>query len=400
MESTTTALASAAVSRHYDTRTAAMEVAHRLTGELPSPPDLVLMFGSYHHTSAFAEASETILRECVPGTLLATTAESVIGGDRELEGLAGLSAIGVRLPGARVSTFRFDHHDTPSNVASAEYVGERIGVTGDHRATFLLADPFSTPLPVILNSISEATIGRSAAIVGGLASGASQPGHNVLICNGEPILQGAVGITISGGDTSVEVLVSQGCRAIGTPMVVTKAKDNVLIELGGRPAFEVAQETAQSLPEHQKRLLAKGLFVGQVINEYKPRFGRGDFLIRNIVGVNQQVHGLILGETIKVGQTVQFHVRDSMTATEDLQLLLDGEQLKPKPSGVVLITCNGRGSRLFPTQHHDASAISSRLGSPPIAGFFAAGEIGPIGGRTFLHGHTACAALFRPMGIS
>jgi small ligand-binding sensory domain FIST len=135
--------------------------------------------------------------------------------------------------------------------------------------------------------------------------------------------------------------------------------------------------------------------MGTVINEYKDRFGRGDFLVRNILGYDKEHGAMAVGDLPKMGQTIQFHVRDAETAHEDLQLLLDAQQLKPRPLGGLLFTCNGRGKRLFEDPHHDIAIIRERLGEIPLAGFFAAGEIGPIGNQSFVHGHTAGLALLR-----
>jgi small ligand-binding sensory domain FIST len=164
--------------------------------------------------------------------------------------------------------------------------------------------------------------------------------------------------------------------------------------------LEVLQETAESLSDAEKRLLSRGLLVGTVINEYKPHFGRGDFLVRNVMGFDQRAGGIAIGELCKVGQTIQFHVRDAATATEDLQLLLDAQMVKDEPPfAALLFSCNGRGNRLFGEPNHDLSIIHRRFGGDlPIAGFFAAGEFGPIGDRSFLHGHTASLALLRAAG--
>jgi small ligand-binding sensory domain FIST len=137
------------------------------------------------------------------------------------------------------------------------------------------------------------------------------------------------------------------------------------------------------------------VLIGTVIDEYKDRFGRGDFLVRSILGMDQKKEAIAVGDTPRVGQTVQFHVRDAATAHEDLQLLLDAQQLKEAPLGAMLFTCNGRGARLFKDGRNDVQTIRDRLGDLPLAGFFAAGEIGPIGGRCFVHGHTASLALVR-----
>jgi small ligand-binding sensory domain FIST len=205
---------------------------------------------------------------------------------------------------------------------------------------------------------------------------------------------GAVGLTIS-GPVAVDLVVSQGCRPVGQAMVITKVKNNVILEIGGRKALEVIQEMAQALPERERPLLAKGLFAGLVTNEYKDRFGRGDFLVRNILAADKGAGSIAVGDVPRVGQTIQFHVRDAETAEEDLQLLLDAQELKDPPFAGLLFTCNGRGTRLFAKPNHDVNVIRQRLGSLPLAGFFAAGEIGPIGDRSFVHGQTASLALFR-----
>jgi small ligand-binding sensory domain FIST len=391
-------LAASAVSRHYDTRTAALDLVNALGADLSAAGgcDLMVLFASYHHRTAFADAAAQVRAELSPRGFIGVTAESVVAGNVELEGLAGMAAIGLRLPGATVTTFSVGHGDSPAQLTTPEFVKERFALGGDRRATILLADPFTTPVPALLQAVNAAAEGQNAPLVGGMASGASQPGQNVLIVDDRAQGHGAVGLSIHGGDFEVDVLVSQGCRPIGAPLVVTKVTNNILLELGGKPALIVAQEMAGTLPESQRKMLSKGVFAGIVINEYKDRFGRGDFLIRNILGADRRLNGLVVNDQLRVGQTIQFHVRDADTAREDLQLLLDVEQLKPQAAGVMLFTCNGRGSRLFQAPNQDASAFATRLNNPALAGFFAAGEIGPIGGKAFLHGHTACAAVFRP----
>nr|HRJ50769.1 FIST C-terminal domain-containing protein [Phycisphaerales bacterium] len=213
----------------------------------------------------------------------------------------------------------------------------------------------------------------------------------------------------------VDTVVSQGCAPFGTTMLVTKARGNIIFQLGGRPALQAVQEAIESLDDQRRPLLEQGLYVGRVISEYKERFGRDDFLIRNVMGADQNSGAIAVGDMIRVGQTIQLHVRDANTAHEDLELLLDAQKLHEKPHGAVLITCNGRGSRLFSAPHHDASSLARAFQGPvsgehkakpgveidsssrqvPIAGFFAAGEIGPLGMESHLHGQTACAALFR-----
>lgn len=403
--------AASAVSNHLDTRTAATEVAHAISESLGGPADLVFAFASYHHRAALPVAipgprggragAADILRRALlrdegdhPGALLAVTAESVMGNDVELEGRAGLSVLALRMPGVRLHPFRLLPNDPSVNLNDAASMRALTGASEDTRAIILFADPFSTPVAQLLPLMASCVPGVSIPIGGGLASGSSQPGMNVLVMNEQSQNAGLVGVSIS-GPVAVDWVVSQGCKPIGKPHVITKAEQNILIELGGRPALEVVRETAESLDEHDRELLGKGLFFGLVIDEYKSRFGRGDFLIRNVLGIDQNRGAIAVGELLKVGRTVQMHVRDAATAAEDLQLLLDAQQLKDAPAGVLAFTCNGRGTRLFPEPHHDAATLRDRLGHAPLAGFFAGGEIGPIGGRSFLHGHTLSAAVFR-----
>jgi small ligand-binding sensory domain FIST len=227
-----------------------------------------------------------------------------------------------------------------------------------------------------------------------MASGASQPGHNVLVLDDQVLAGGVIGVSLAGA-IEVDFVVSQGCRPIGAPLVITKVKSNAILELGGRAALEVLQELAESLPEEERALLSNGLLLGHLLHEQKRPVGRGDFLVRNLLGVERDAGAILVGDVPRAGQTVQFHARDAKTAAEDLQLLLDGEVMDDAPFGALLFTCNGRGQKLFGTPDHDVSIIRERLGQVPIAGFFAAGEIGPIGDRSFLHGHTASLALFR-----
>ncbi len=390
----TTPHAAAAVSGHLDTRTAATEVAHELYDALGSSCDLAIFFASFHHRAAFPEAADVLRRTLGPRCLLGATAESVLGGEQELEGVAGLAALALRLPGFRAHPWSSTPED-PLPLKQPATLGRRIGLAEDLRAVILLADPFSTPITRLLPAITTCNgAGRPVPVVGGMASGASQPGLNQLLLNESISTAGAVGITI-GGEVEIDFIVSQGCRPIGTPLLVTKSKTNVIQELGGRRALDVLQALTNDLPQREKALLKQGLLIGSVIDEYKDHFGRGDFLVRNILGFDKRGGGIAVGEMPRVGQTVQFHVRDAETADEDLHLLLDAQQLKKPPFAALLFTCNGRGKQLFKESNHDIGVIRDRLGDVPIAGFFAAGEIGPIGDTSFLHGHTASLAVFR-----
>jgi small ligand-binding sensory domain FIST len=183
---------------------------------------------------------------------------------------------------------------------------------------------------------------------------------------------------------------------------VTKVDGNAILGLAGRPALDVLREVAEELPEGERTAIRDGLLIGSAVDEYRDRFGRGDFLLRPIVGADLKRKAVLVGDHLRPGRTVRFHVRDRATATEDLELLLDLEQMRDPPLAAFVATCGGRGRRLFGKPDADAKAFARRLGDPPLAGLFAAGEIGPVGSRggrstrSWLHGHTVCAALFRP----
>jgi small ligand-binding sensory domain FIST len=257
-------------------------------------------------------------------------------------------------------------------------------------AMLLLGEPFSFPADALIERLNDDRPGMP--VLGGMASGGWSPGQNKVLLGRQEFDSGAVAVFLQ-GQLRVRSIVSQGCRPIGRTFVVTKAEQNVILELGGIPAMQRLQEVFETLSDREKELVRSGLHVGRVQSEYREGFGRGDFLIRNVVGADPKLGAIAVGDYVRVGQTVQFHVRDAETADEDLREMLasgnDGDT-----AGALLFTCNGRGMRLFPEPHHDASSVQKQFGQIPLAGFFAQGELGPVGGKNFLHGFTASIALF------
>jgi len=383
-----------------------------------------------------------------PETLLGVSGEGVVGGGgsggngggAELENTPGLALVGMHLPGVSMRAFRTDQwpamKEPPTDDSHLRDIAASAGIGPGYRGTVLLADPFSVPMNAILPALARARAltGPSGTppippgeanhaaptplppIIGGLASAAKRPGGNVLILNDSIANTGGIGVSFS-GPIRIDAVVSQGCKPVGPPLVITSGKGQMVTGLGGRPAMHVLSEIIESLDEATRERLRKGLFVGRAVSEYKDRFGRDDFLIRNVVGVEQSTGAIAVADLLRIGQTIQFHVRDEATAGEDLSLLLDGQQLRDDPFAALLFTCNGRGSRLFSKPHHDATMISAAFARPresdpfapvpdapesrlarkfmPLGGFFAGGEIGPIGDGVFVHGQTACLALFR-----
>ena len=246
------------------------------------------------------------------------TGEAIVGGNREIEGEAALSVWAARMPGVEVMPF----HLTYQRAEGGTFVGwpEALDAAWPtDAALLLLADPFTFPADVLLERLGEDQPGLP--VLGGMASGGAQPGENRLLLGGQVHRAGAVAVLLSGG-IRVRSVVSQGCRPIGKPMVITKAQQNVVLELGGKPALAQLRELFESLPADQQRLVQQGLHVGRVINEYQEGFARGDFLIRNVMGFDPEAGAIAIGDFARVGQTVQFHVRDAQTADEDLRQLL------------------------------------------------------------------------------
>ena len=356
--------------------------------------DLAFVFFTADHRDDADAIVERVWLELDPQAVIGCSGEGVIGGDTEIERRPGLALLAASMPGVRIHSFHFrgdDWHDVIEDEATlCRARRSRPRDPRDDRLRRPVYDP-GQPVPRRLRPR-----GKGAAADRRDGQCRAQPGGNVLVRNDAVHVDGLVGVSLS-GPLEVETVVSQGCRPIGRPFVVTKAHDNVIDHLGGKPALEMLRDTVTDLPESERQKLANGLFVGRAINEYREKWGRGDFLVRNVMGVDQEAGSLAVTDFVRVGQTVQFHMRDAATATEDLSLLLEGQATsKAQPAGGLLFSCNGRGTRMFERPCHDVGAARRAMPKTPVAGFFAAGELGPVGGKNFIHGHTASFALFRP----
>jgi small ligand-binding sensory domain FIST len=373
----------AALSQHPITAQAVGQTAGEVLEKLGPAPDLALLFVTPPHAGALEDAGAAVVAALEPKTLLGCAAVSVVGTGREVEEEPAVSLWAGRF--GPVAPLRLE----------ADEAGPRMDVVGwpgdlgfEPQALVLVADPFSFPVETFYEEL-ERRHGR-LPVIGGNASAARGPGGNRLLLGVSGFSSGAVGAFIGPG-VDVETVVSQGCRPIGQPYVVTKAVGNVVHELAGEPALQLLIHMANTgMPEQDVALINRGLHVGQVIDEHKLDFERGDFLVRNVVGADQEGGAIAVNDVVEVGTTVQFHVRDATTADEDLRHLLGTREA----DGALLFTCNGRGVRLFGRPDHDASVMDDTVGAP-TGGFFAAGEFGPIGGRNFVHGFTASVALLR-----
>jgi small ligand-binding sensory domain FIST len=345
-------------------------------------PDLLVVFASPHFVGAMDDLAFALTNLIQPRVMMGCTAVGVVGGAREVEDAPGLAVFAVSSSAARLTPAALDVQRTPDGATVTGWPD----LDGDPATLLLLADPFSFPLDGFLARLRDDRPGLQ--VIGGAASAARGPGGNRLVLDGLVTTTGAVGVFVDG--LPVRAVVSQGCRPVGAPYVITRGEGNRIHELAGRSAVDRVQDTAAAASDEDRALMRGGLHLGIVVDEHRVDFERGDFLVRNVLGGDPETGALVVGDEITVGQTVQFHVRDAAAADEDLREMLAGEDA----TGALLFTCNGRGIRFFGEPDHDAAVVDQLLGPLPLAGAFCAGEVGPVAGRSFLHGFTASLALF------
>jgi small ligand-binding sensory domain FIST len=381
--------AGAALVLTADPAEAAREAVQQARSALGAePPAFAVLFASAHfHISASALIA-AVTAEIGPVPLIGCVAEAVAGNAREVENEPAVAlwlAAGV----GPVETFSMQFVRTASGGAFGGYQFEpgRAGVC------LMISDPFTFPAEYLLSHLNEHAAGT--LVMGGMASGGLGAQRSRLFLDGRVLAEGAVGAYLP--DAEIHPLVSQGCRPVGEPFTVTAAEGNLVRELGGHPAMSRLQDLAASLSDEDRELLVQGVQVGIVINEYGGERHQGDFLIRGILGAQPETGAIAVGDEVEVGQTLQFHVRDAESADRELQHILETETTAlggQRPAGALLFTCNGRGSRLFPEPSHDTGLMAKVLGDIPVAGFFCAGELGPVGGQNYVHAFTASIALF------
>ncbi|BBX74909.1 FIST C-terminal domain-containing protein [Mycobacterium shinjukuense] len=375
------------VSTAPDARRAAVEAAvcarDELAGEAPA---LAVLLGSRSHTDKAVDVLGAVQEVVEPPALIGCVAQAIVAGRHEIE---DEPAVAVWLAsGLAAETFQLDFVRTGSGALITGYRFDRTS----HDLHLLLPDPYTFPSNLLIEHLNTDLPGTT--VVGGVVSGGLGPGYTRLFRDRQVLTSGLVGVRLPG--THGVPIVSQGCRPIGQPYIVTGADGAVITSLGGRPPLQRLREIVEGLPPGEQVLVSRGLQIGIVVDEHLAAPGQGDFMIRGLLGADPSTGAIEIGEVVEVGTTVQFQVRDAVGADKDLRLAVEraGAGLPGRPVGALLFTCNGRGRRMFGVADHDASTIEDLLGGIPLAGFFAAGEIGPIAGRNALHGFTASMALF------
>lgn len=374
--------ATAALSAHPLATHAVGEVAGAVLDDLgpDAPIDLLVVFVEGGHTGTLEDIYTALSDLLSPNHSIGVSACGVLANDTEVENQPSLSVW---------AASGLDAHPVRIEAGAASPTA---GWPTDSRHMIVLADPFSVPLDELIDD--AALVVPALAIHGGLASSANAPGGNRLLLDGALYNDGAVGISVEG--VEITSVVSQGCRPIGNPLTVTGTGAetgrgaHIITELASKPPLSVLREIAAEANDEDKALLASGVHIGIVIDEGLHDHATGDFLIRGVMGGDNQSGAIAIGARVEVGTTVQFHVRDATTATEDLQRVLQGCSAQ----AALAFTCNGRGKRLFGFSGHDAQMIHEHVGANATAGMFCAGELGPVGKRNQVHGFTASVMLF------
>lgn len=385
------------LSTDTDSERAVAEVVEAVTtGLAGETPDLVACFVSHHHGAAIETMGPRLAVALDTTALIGCTGESIVGTGREIERGAALSVWAAVLPETAVRPFSVTAESVSEDTLRFDGMPEVLD--RERAGIVLLADPFSFPAHAYLEVLNRELPGVPAS--GGLASGGQGKGQNLLFTHRGVVEGGAIGVVVEGA-VELRPIVSQGCRPVGKPFVITACRDNFVLKLSGKPALEALMETLNSVPEADQRLMQRGPFLGLALDARKSSFGRGDFLARGIMGLERERNAIAVADgTIRNGMSVQFLVRDAATAGEDLtQLVKEGAGLvdDATQAGVLLFSCNGRGTRMFRRADHDVGCLRAGLSADvPTGGFFALGEIGPVAGRNLLHGFSASVALFRP----
>ncbi|MDW8420530.1 MAG: FIST N-terminal domain-containing protein [Pseudanabaenaceae cyanobacterium SKYGB_i_bin29] len=380
------------ISRKVSLEAAIGEVVEQVKGGLGKlSADLGFLFVSHAFASEFPRVLPLLQEKFPIPHLIGCGGSGVIGNGQELELEPGITLLVGHLPGVFLRTFHLNPDRLPDLDSPPQAWQELIGIGGTEQPGFvLLVDGFSFPITDFLQGLDFAY--PQSVKVGGLASGGGQ-GSNALFCGRYLYNRGAVGAAFW-GDIRLDAIVAQGCRPIGDLLQVTACERNIVTKLNDRPALDVLQQIVNRLSDRDRRLAQRSLFVGIVMNEFRTEVKQGDFLIRNIIGVDPGSGAIAIGDRIRPGQRLQLHLRDADTSAEDLQNALK-QYPYPNPRGALMFSCTGRGEGLYQKPNFDSGLFQQRFGAIDFAGFFCGGEIGPVGGTTFLHGYTSVFGILR-----
>jgi small ligand-binding sensory domain FIST len=389
-------------------------VARQLAGA--GEADLALVFASASFASDLPRLLPLLRQKlqarhwlgCLGGGVVGTEAD---GTARELEEESALGVTLLRLPGATLQPFAIDTAALPDLDGPAEPWRGLLGGTteapsqspesaGPQPSLLVFVDPGTTGLNDLISGLDYAY--PDAVKVGGVAA-AHSARHGSLLFE-EEVRAGAVGCLIGGG-WRIEPLLAQGCRPIGPVFEVEQAQRNVVIQVSQgderRSPVAALQSILSDLSPSEREQVRDSLFLGVARNDFSLSnigSGRTPFLVRNLIGVDPRNGAVAVGEPMRVGQKVQFQLRDAdASRLESRQLLADCAAAEPAPLAALLFACLGRGRGLYGSADGDVSLCREAFATVPIAGMFCNGEIGPLGGATHLHGYTASWGFLVPV---
>jgi small ligand-binding sensory domain FIST len=391
-----------ALSTRPSLEAAVTDVVERAVSSLTAPADLGLVFISSAFASEYSrllpllaeKLSVPVMIGCSGGGVIGTSTE---GQTQEVESEAALSLTLAHLPGVNLQVFHIMSEELPDLDSSPDAWINLIGVQPSATPQFiLLSSSFSSGINELLQGLDFAY--PDSVILGGQASAGGMGGRVALFCNDRLYREGTVGLALT-GNIVLETIVAQGCRPIGEPMQVTKAERNIILELDEKVPLVVLRDLINSLSEKERTLAQHSLFVGVAMDEFKLSLQQGDFLIRSILGVDPAGGAIAIGDLVRPGQRLQFHLRDAEASSEDLEFLLERYQnqqtTQSSACAALMFSCVGRGEGLYGKPDFDSALFKRYFQDLPIGGFFCGGEIGPVGGRTFLHGYTSVFGICR-----
>jgi len=360
-------------------------------------PDLVLAFVGNAHAAHYEILPELVGREFDSTVLVGCCGSGVIGGGREIEQAPAVALTAAVLPGVRLTARHVEPADLPLVYAPRSAWMRMLGPSShDARGFVLLCDPFTVDSEHLLQGLDRAY--PDVVKLGGLASGGNTAGSTVLYANGQTYRRGLVSLGFE-GNVTLDASVSQGCRPIGEPAFVTAAHDNLIREIDGRPPRDVLASIYDHLPAADRDLFATSLFIGVALPGERTVYGPGDFLIRNVLGLDPQSGVLGVGARVPERAVIQFHLRDAAASARDVEqslTLLRRTSMQPHAAGALLFSCVGRGVGLYGQTDHDSNVCRRILGELPLGGVFCSGEIGPVHAATYVHGYTSVFGLFSP----
>ncbi len=363
--------------------------------------DVVAVFASPGHHRDTRPLTGSARARFPRAAIIGCSGSGVIGSGREEEDAPALSITAGILPDVELRGFHVVSGDLPSPDAPPEAWAAIVNAAQDPAPHFIiLADPFTMDGEALLAGLDYAF--PASAKIGGLASGGNQLTPHALFLNDAVHREGAVGLALS-GNVVVDTVVAQGCRPIGEPMRVTEAERNLIKSVDGERPLDRLQSVYEELEERDRQLMQRNLFMGIAMDPLVERPSAGDFLIRNVMGVDPRGGAVAVGAIVREGQIVQFHVRDAEASSEDLRRTLANYLAAAggrAAAGALLFSCTGRGRHLYGEANHDTGIFGEMVGGLPLGGFFCNGEIGPVAGTTYLHGYTSSFALFRPRAVS